>query len=440
MSTDKTNDVAVGTKDNMTSKPNADRIEIWSIDRLIPSARNARTHSDAQIAEIAGSIAAFGFIVPAVVDQEGRILAGHGRVLAARKLKLERVPVIVADHLSDTEKRAYAIADNKIALNADWDDELLRVELEALKDDGVNLDSLGFSEKEFNELLDRLGPDSRPDEDSVPDASAAPVSMPGDRWDLGDHRLFCGDALDGASYAAVLAGEHAAMTFTDPPYNVAYLAPGLGVGISNDDLGAGFGAFLESACAHMLANTGGALYACMSSSQLHTLHTAFTKSGGHWSTFVIWGKNTFTLGRADYQRQFEPILYGWREGQPHFWCGARDQGDLWLVDRPQANDLHPTMKPVALIERAVLNSSRRGETVLDPFAGSGSTLIACEKTGRQARLIELEAKYCDVIIRRWQEFSGREAVHSKSGATFSQVSASRLAVNDLTSSVVPEVG
>jgi DNA modification methylase len=422
----------------MTLKPMADRIEIWSIDRLIPSARNARTHSDAQVAEIAGSIAAFGFIVPILVDREGRILAGHGRVLAARKLKLDRVPVIVADHLSETEKRAYAIADNKIALNADWDDELLRVELEALKDDGVNLDSLGFSEEEFNELLDRLGPDSRPDEDSVPEASAAPVSLPGDRWDLDDHGLVCGDALDAASYAAVLAGEPAAMTFTDPPYNVAYRAPGLGVGISNDDLGAGFAAFLESACAHMLANTRGALYACMSSSQLHTLHTAFTKSGGHWSTFVIWGKNTFTLGRADYQRQFEPILYGWREGQPHFWCGARDQGDLWLIDRPQANDLHPTMKPVALIERAVLNSSQRGETVLDPFAGSGSTLIACEKTGRQARLIELEPKYCDVIIRRWQEFSGREAVHSGSGATFTQVSASRLAANDLTSSVAPE--
>ena len=374
-----------------------------------------------------------------LVDLEGGIIAGHGRVLAARKLKLERVPVIVADHLSETEKRAYSIADNKIALNAGWDDELLRVELEALKDEGIDLESLGFSEEEFNELLDQLGPDPRPDEDFVPEASTEVVNRSGDLWQLGEHLVYCGDALEAASYTAVLAGEAAAMTFMDSPYNVAYCAPGLGVGITNDDLGAGFGVFLETACAHILANTRGAIYACMSSSELHTLHSAFTKSGGHWSTFIIWGKNTFTLGRSDYQRQFEPILYGWGEGQPPFWCGARDQGDLWLIDRPQTNDLHPTMKPVALVERAVLNSSRRGETVLDPFAGSGSTLIACEKTGRQARLIELEPKYCDVIIRRWQEFSGKEAMHCASGETFTQVSASRPVASNLTSSAAPEL-
>jgi DNA modification methylase len=177
----------------------------------------------------------------------------------------------------------------------------------------------------------------------------------------------------------------------------------------------------------MLQNTGGALYLCMSSSELHTLYSAFTKAGGHWSTFLIWGKNTFTLGRADYQRQFEPILYGWREGGSHYWCGARDQGDLWMIDRPQVNDLHPTMKPVALVERAVLNSSRRGETVLDPFAGSGSTLIACEKTGRLARLIELEPRYCDVIVRRWQEFTGREATLYQTGETLAQLETRRAA-------------
>ena len=313
MSTTNTTTQEVG-EDNMMVRPMADRIEIWSIDRLIPWARNARTHTDGQVAEIAGSIAAFGFIVPVLVDGEARILAGHGRVLAARKLKLERVPVIVADHLSETEKRAYAIADNKIALNAGWDDELLRVELEALRDNGINLESLGFSDEEFHELLDQLGPDSRPDEDSVPDASVVVVCRPGDLWQLGPHLLCCGDALDAASYARVLA-EPAAMTFTDPPYNVAYCAPGLGVGISNDDLGSGFGVFLETACAQILTNTRGAVYVCMSSSELHTLYSAFTKSGGHWSTFIIWGKNTFTLGRSDYQRQFEPVLYGWREGQ-----------------------------------------------------------------------------------------------------------------------------
>ncbi len=396
------------------------------MERLIPSARNTRTHSPEQVAELAGSLKAFGFMVPVLVDPEGVIIAGHARVLAARKVNLERVPVVVIQHLTASEKRAYAIADNKIALNAGWDDELLRAELEDLKGEGVAPEILGFSETEFNELLDKLSSVSTPEEDSAPESPSTPVSRIGDAWNLGDHRLICGDATDAASYAAVLGGALADMVFSDPPYNVAYRAPGLGVGITNDDLGSDFGVFLHNACTHMLENTRGAHYLCMSSSELHTLYSAFTKAGGHWSTFVIWGKSTFTLGRADYQRQFEPILYGWREGNPHYWCGARDQGDLWLIDKPQVNDLHPTMKPVALIERAVLNSSRRGESVLDPFGGSGSTLIACEKTGRVARLIELEARYCDVIIKRWEEFTNREAIHSTAGKTFAQLAAERL--------------
>lgn len=412
-------------------KAMAEGIEIWEIGRLIPSARNARTHSAAQIAELAGSMAAFGFMTPVLADSAGVIIAGHGRVLAARQLRLERIPVIVADHLSETEKRAYAIADNKIALNAGWDDELLKIELESLRGDGVDLRNLGFSEDEFNRLVDELDPTPRTDDDSAPEIPGAAVSRAGDLWQLGDHVLLCGDALDTASYSTLLSGASAAMVFTDPPYNVAYRAPGLGVSIANDDLGRRFGAFLDTACANLIANTQGALYVCMSSSELHTLHAAFTKAGGHWSTFVIWGKNSFTLGRADYQRQFEPILYGWTEGAGHYWCGARDQGDLWLMDRPQANDLHPTMKPVALVERAVLNSSRRGEVVLDPFGGSGSTLIACEKTGRQARLIELEPKYCDVIIQRWQQFTARDAVHRKTGETFAQVGGRVVALDSL---------
>jgi DNA modification methylase len=404
----------------------SDRIEIWHTERLIPSARNARTHSAEQVAELAGSMKAYGFMVPVLVDSDGVIIAGYARVLAARKLSLERVPVLVIKHLTPSEKRAYAIADNKIALNAGWDDELLRTELEDLKGEGVALEILGFSETEFNELLDKLSSVSTPEEDSAPESPGTPVSRIGDAWNLGDHRLICGDATDAASYAAVLGGALADMVFSDPPYNVAYRAPGLGVGITNDDLGSDFGVFLQNACGHMLENTRGAHYLCMSSSELHTLYSAFTKAGGHWSTFVIWGKSTFTLGRADYQRQFEPILYGWREKHPHYWCGARDQGDLWLIDKPQVNDLHPTMKPVALIERAVLNSSRRGESVLDPFGGSGSTLIACEKTGRVAKLIELEARYCDVIIKRWEEFTNREAIHSTAGKTFAQLAAERL--------------
>jgi len=405
-----------------------DRLEFFAIERLIPNARNARTHSERQIRQLADSLSRFGFMVPVLVDEKGVIVAGHARVLAARQLKLERIPVIVVSHLSETEKRAFVLADNKIALNAGWNEELLVVELEALKNDDVDLESLGFSEEEFNKLLDELTTPDSPDEEAVPELATAVVSRSCDLWLLGEHRLFCGDAIEAASYATLLTGEPADMVFSDPPYNVAYCAPGLGVTIANDNLGSNFAAFLQRACARMLENTRGAIYVCMSSSELHTLYSAFTAAGGHWSTFLIWGKNTFTLGRSDYQRQFEPILYGWREGSPHYWCGARDQGDLWLIDRPHVNDLHPTMKPVELMERAVLNNSRRRETVLDPFAGSGSTLIACEKTGRRARLIELEPRYCDVIVRRWQDFTGREAIHNGSGETFAKLSAQRPAL------------
>lgn len=272
-----------------------ERMEIWAIERLIPSARNARTHSAAQIAELAGSIKAFGFMAPVLVDSAGIIIAGHCRVLAARQLRLDRIPVIVADHLSETEKRAYAIADNKIALNAGWDDELLKVELESLRDDGIDLENLGFSEDEFNKLVDEL--DTTPiDEEALPEAPVVAVSQPGDLWQLGDHSLLCGDALDPSSYSTLLSGSSAAMVFTDPPYNVDYRAPGLGVGIANDNLGQGFGTFLETACRNLLAHTEGAVYLCMSSSELHTLHAAFTKAGGHWSTFVIWARTPSPWG------------------------------------------------------------------------------------------------------------------------------------------------
>ncbi|MGD9657337.1 MAG: site-specific DNA-methyltransferase, partial [Methylocystis sp.] len=205
------------------------------------------------------------------------------------------------------------------------------------------------------------------------------------------------------------------MVFTDPPYNVDYgntakdKLRGNDRRIMNDNLGEGFEAFLYDACVNMIAVCKGGIYVCMSSSELHTLQKAFVAAGGKWSTFVIWAKNTFTLGRSDYQRQYEPILYGWKQGADHFWCGARDQGDVWFVNKPRKNDLHPTMKPVELVERAIRNSSKSRDIVLDCFGGSGSTMIACEKTGRQARLIELDPKYCDVIVQRWEEFTGKKA-------------------------------
>jgi DNA modification methylase len=221
------------------------------------------------------------------------------------------------------------------------------------------------------------------------------------------------------------------MTFTDPPYNVDYGSSpkdrlrGKRRKILNDNLGCGFEIFLQDACTNILAVTKGAVYVCMSSSELHTLQRTFVATGGKWSTFVIWAKSTFTLGRADYQRQYEPILYGWRDGADHYWCGARDQGDVWFFDKPVRNDLHPTMKPVALVGRAIRNSSKTRDIVLDPFGGSGSTLIACEKTGRQARLVELDPRYVDVIILRWQEFSGGTAVLDGDGRRFEEIAAGR---------------
>jgi DNA modification methylase len=412
------------------------QIERWSVDRLIPYARNARTHSPEQVAQIAASIAEFGWTNPILVGADGVVIAGHARLLATRKLGISDVPVIVLDHLSDSQRRALVIADNRLALNAGWDEEMLRVELEALREDEFNLDLLGFGVEEMDALL--AEPEAaiagNTDDDAVPETPETAVTVPGDVWLLGDHRLLCGDATQREAVENVLAGGLADMVFTDPPYNVNYGATmkdklrGKKRKIANDNLGDGFEKFLRDACTNILTVTKGAVCICMSSSELHTLQKAFRDAGGHWSTFVIWAKNTFTMGRSDYQRQYKPILYGWKEGSDHFWCGARDQGDVWFVKKPVSNDLHPTMKPVELVERAIRNSSKSRDTVLDPFGGSGSTLIACEKAGRQARLIELEPKYCDVIVRRYQEFSGKDATLEADGRRFADLAAERLGV------------
>jgi DNA modification methylase len=404
----------------------ADRIELWPIDRLRPYERNPRTHSEAQVDQIAASMVEFGWTNPILVDENAGILAGHGRLLAARKLGLAEVPVIRFEHLSEAQKRAYVLADNQIALQAGWDDALLAEELAWLRDDRFDLDLIGFDASDLERLLAIADGETTGEEaeDEVPDPPEVAVSRPGDLWVLGSHRLLCGDATVLADVGRVLGGQLADMTFCDPPYNVDYAnSPkdklrGKHRPILNDDLGGGFEAFLHDACVNIVSVTKGACYICMSSSELHTLQRAFTAAGGKWSTFVIWAKNTFTLGRADYQRQYEPMLYGWKEGADHYWCGARDQGDVWFFDKPVRNDLHPTMKPVALVERAIRNSSKTRDIVLDPFGGSGSTLIACEQTGRQARLIELDPKYCDVIIERWERFTGDRVRHEETGELF----------------------
>ena len=411
----------------------ATNFELWPLDRLIPYARNARTHNEDQVAQVAASILEFGFANPILVGADGVIIAGHARLLAARKLGMTEVPVIVLDHLSETQRRALVLADNRLALSAGWDEEMLRVELAALGEDGFKLDLVGFTDEEIESLLrdPKQVVEGSTDEDAVPEAPETAVTVPGDIWLLGEHRLLCGDATQMADVAKVLAGGLADMAFLDPPYNVNYGATmkdklrGKKRKIANDNLGDGFEQFLRDSCTNLLAVTKGAIYICMSSSEIHTLQRVFREAGGHWSTFIVWAKNTFTMGRSDYQRQYEPILYGWKEGTDHFWCGARDQGDVWFIKKPHVNDLHPMMKPVELVERAIRNSSKSRDTVLDPFGGSGTTLIACERSGRQARLIELEPKYIDVIIRRWQGFTCNEATLEGDGRSFREIAGDR---------------
>jgi DNA modification methylase len=240
--------------------------------------------------------------------------------------------------------------------------------------------------------------------------------------------VLCGDATDADAYATLLGDEMADMVVTDPPYNVNYANSakdkmrGKNRAILNDNLGDGFYDFLLAALTPTLAHCRGGIYVAMSSSELDVLQAAFRAAGGKWSTFIIWAKHTFTMGHADYQRQFEPILYGWREGATRHWCGARDQGDVWNINKPHKNDLHPTMKPVELMERAIRNSSRPGDVVLDPFGGSGTTMIAAEKSDRHARLMELDPKYVDVIVRRWQDFSGGQATRQSDGVAFAAAS------------------
>ncbi|MFZ0937773.1 MAG: site-specific DNA-methyltransferase [Bryobacteraceae bacterium] len=397
-------------------------IERRPIHQLSMYAQNARTHSDSQIGQIAASIREFGFVNPILIAPDNTIIAGHARWQAAGELGMAEVPVIVLAHLSNAQRRALVVADNQLAANAGWDEQKLHLELAALQAEAFDLNLLGFDDGALERLLAEQEADGLLDPDAVPPIPPLPTTVPGDLWLLGNHRLLCGDATSREAIDRVVASEPVRMVFTDPPYAVRYQGKtSQKLTIQNDALGEGFGDFLRLACANLIAVCQGAIYICMSSSQLHTLYQAFTEAGGHWSTFVIWAKQHFTLGRSDYQRQYEPILYGWPQGAKHYWCGDRNQGDVWFIARPLANREHPTMKPVELVERALDNSSRTGDPVLDPFAGSGTTLIACQRRKRRARLIEIDPRYVEVICQRWQQYTGKAAVLDGDGRTFDAI-------------------
>ena len=412
------------------------QIEHLPLDTLIPYARNSRTHSPEQIAQVAASIREFGFTNPVLIDGQGGIIAGHGRVMAARTLGLVEVPCIRMGHLTDAQKRAYVIADNKLALNAGWDDALLALELRELGAEGFDLHLTGFNDDEISKLLDlELGEgEGQGDADAVPEVRPDPISKPGDVWVLGRHRLMCGDSTDEASAFWLLDGQQTDMVFTDPPYGVSYAdkneslnktskGNSIQTEIMNDHLqGDALGAFFLAIFSTMAAvmKPGCPFYVCapQGGEQMMMMMMMMMKAGIPMRHELIWIKNNHVLGRADYHYKHEPILYGWKEGAGHPWYGERDKFSTWHVDKPMQSKLHPTMKPVELVEIALKNSSKRGDTVLDLFGGSGSTLIACEKTGRTARLMELDPRYCDVIVRRWQDFTGQRATHAETGDPF----------------------
>ena len=400
------------------------------VETLVPYARNPRNNT-AAIDAVKASIAEFGFRQPIVVDEKMVVIVGHTRLEAAKALGLKTVPVHVAEGLSAAQAKAYRLMDNRSHENAQWDDELLRLEFGDLKLDDFDLALTGFVSDELDKLLGAEQLDALTNPDEAPEVPAQPVSRPGDLWILGDHRVLCGDATVMTDVAKLMDGQLADMSFCDAPYNVDYANAAKNKALAkdrrilNDALGEGFYQFLYDACVNLLMVTKGACYMSMSSSELDTLQRAFKAAGGKWSTFIIWAKNTFTLGRADYQRQYEPILYGWKDGSQHYWCGARDQGDVWFVDKPRVNDLHPTMKPVELVERAITNSSKGRDIVLDLFGGSGTTLVAAERTGRSARLMELDPKYVDVIVRRWQDYTGNKAVLDGEDCTFDDLETAR---------------
>jgi len=414
----------------MISQAMATRIERWSLDRLIPFARNPRTHSEAQVAQIAASIAEFGFLNPILVDTNAGILAGHGRLLAARKLQLTEVPVIVLDHLTEAQKRAYIIADNQLALNAGWDEDLLRLELAALQDEDFNVGLIGFEDQELARLLAAQdAAEGLTDEDAVPELPETPVSLVGDLWILGDHRLLVGDATVGTDVARLMAGDAADLIFTDPPYNVSY------EGYTEDRLtiqgdrmsDADFKQFLEAAFRSYRAvvKPGASMYVCHSSSWQREFENTLEVAGFEVRCQIIWAKNTFAWGFGRYKFQHEPIFYCHVAGEKDPWYGDKTQSTLWNEKKPAANRIHPTAKPVELVERALLNSSKAGDVVADLFGGSGSTLIGCERRGRKARIMEIDPKYADCICRRFQDFTGKRAMLDGDGRTFDEVALQR---------------
>ena len=407
----------------------ADKIEPWPTTRLIPYARNARTHSPEQVAQIAASIAEFGFTNPILAGSDGVIVAGHGRLAAAQKLGLATVPVVVLDHLTPTQRRAYIIADNRTAELAGWDNELLAIEFAELADAGFDNLLTGFTQDEIDALTPEQIPEGLTDEDAVPEVQAEPVSKLGDVCLLGKHRVMCGDSTSIDAVETLLQGQKADLLFTDPPYGVSYEGGHnkkkrsgiIADTLEGDDItGLFYGAIVAA-----LPNTkdGAAFYIWFASGKSVETFAALSTIPLKLRAVIQWYKIKSGLGAfmSQYIPNCEPCMYLHKTGCSPAWYGPTNEKTVWELKKEARNEFHPTQKPVELPERAVTNSSKQGDLVLDLFGGSGSTLIACEKTGRHARLMELDPKYVDVIVRRWQEFTGKAATLEADGRTFAEV-------------------
>ena len=380
---------------------------------LIPYARNARTHSDEQVAQIAASIKEFGFLSPIIISKDNTILCGHGRFYAAQKLGLEKVPCIKEEYLTETQKRAYILADNKLSLNAGWDNEMLAIELSELQNENFDLGLTGF---DVSELEDLIGKDSSDVEDDDYDLDAAlekaAFVQRGDVWNVGRHKLMCGDATSSEDVNTLMEDKKANLIVTDPPYNVAFESSD-GLSIKNDKMeNTKFYEFLLAAFKNMADHLekGGAAYVFHADTEGLNFRKAFIDAGFHLSGCCIWVKNSLVLGRSDYQWQHEPVLYGFLQNGKHYWSknAGRSQTTIWNFDKPKKNKNHPTSKPLDLLAYPIGNSSQENAIVIDTFGGSGSTLMTCEQTNRTCYMMELDEKYASVILRRYVEDTGDE--------------------------------
>jgi DNA modification methylase len=407
----------------------AEKIEMRQLDKLIPYARNSRTHSDTQVAQIAASIKEWGWTTPILVDEEGTIIAGHGRTLAARKLGLAEAPVMVARGWSEAQKKAYVIADNQLAMNAGWDTELLAVELKELGELGFELDLIGFDDKALANFLNDET-EGLTDADEVPEAPADPVSVLGDVWVLGKHRIICGSSTEADVVGKLLGDVKPHLMVTDPPYGVEYSADWRDAALGGKAGGRATGKVLSDDKADWREAwalfPGDVAYVWHAGNMAHVVAESLLACDFGIRAQIIWGKSQFVIGRGDYHPQHEPCWYAVRKNKKGHYDGGRKQSTLWQIEKPRKSETgHSTQKPVECMKRPIENNSSPGQAIYEPFSGSGTTIIAGEMTGRSVYAVELNPAYVDVAVKRWQDFTGQKAILEGSGKTFDEIGGER---------------